>query len=73
MCGMQAKAGPGSGGAAKKTLAGAVQLFKDLSASAASTLSGRHDDKGEDPEYLQVLVGDVAELKRITKLSEFNS
>ena len=46
----------GGGGAAgaKKTLVGAVQMIRDLGASAAHSFSGRSEEAGEDPEYLRV-------------------
>ena len=51
---VQARAGGGAGGGAKVALAGAVQLFRELSASASNTITGRSDEQDEDPQYLQV-------------------
>ena len=33
---------------------GAVQMIRDLGASAAHSFSGRSEEAGEDPEYLRV-------------------
>lgn len=51
--GVQARTGSGSGGKVNVALAGAVQLLKDLGASASNSITGRSDEQDEDPQYLQ--------------------
>lgn len=53
-----ARANAEHGGGAKKTLAGAVQMFRELSHSTVALIAGKSEDADEDPEYLKVHVGD---------------
>ncbi len=50
-----ARANAEQGGGAKKTLAGAVQMFRELSHSTVALIAGKSEDADEDPEYLKVL------------------
>jgi hypothetical protein len=52
-----ARANAEHGGGAKKTLAGAVQMFRELSHSTVALIAGKSEDADEDPEYLKVLQG----------------
>jgi len=49
-----ARAAAEGGGGAKKTLAGAVQMFRELSHSTVALIAGKSEDAEEDPEYLKV-------------------
>jgi hypothetical protein len=51
-----ARANAEHGGGAKKTLAGAVQMFRELSHSTVALIAGKSEDADEDPEYLKVHV-----------------
>ena len=55
--GQVARANAEQGGGAKKTLAGAVQMFRELSHSTVALIAGKSEDADEDPEYLKVLQG----------------
>lgn len=52
-----ARAAAEAGGGAKKTLAGAVQMFRELSHSTVALIAGKNEDADEDPEYLKVRPG----------------
>lgn len=49
-----ARANAEHGGGAKKTFAGAVQMFRELSHSTVALIAGKSEDADEDPEYLKV-------------------
>ncbi len=49
-----ARAAAEAGGGAKKTLAGAVQMFRELGSSTVALIAGKSEDAEEDPEYLKV-------------------